>query len=71
MRASTNRSPGGQRPHPAGDADTIEHLRELVQAIDKRTWHFERKGEAEIARDAAALRQKALERIAELERTRH
>ena len=72
MRASTtNRSLSGQRPNPAGDADTIEHLRELVQAIDKRTWHFERRGEAEIARDAARLREKALERIAELERTRH
>lgn len=49
--------------------DTIKHLRELVQAIDRRSWHFERKGESEIVRDAEALRQKALERIAELERT--
>lgn len=51
--------------------DTIKHLRELVQAIDRRSWHFERKGESEIVRDAEALRQKALERIAELERTTH
>ena len=65
MRASNSRST------PTGDIETIEHLRELVQAIDKRTWHFERKGEADIARDAARLREKALERIAELERTRH
>jgi hypothetical protein len=53
------------------DRETIEHLRELVQAIDRRSWHLERKGEADLARDAAALRQKALERIAELERTLH
>jgi hypothetical protein len=51
--------------------DTIKHLRELVQAIDRRSWHFERKGEDDIVRDAEALRKKALERIAELERTQH
>jgi hypothetical protein len=51
--------------------ETIEHLRELVQAIDRRSFHLERKGEADLARDAAALRQKAMERIAELERTHH
>lgn len=45
----------------------IENLRELVNAIDKRSWHVDHDREAEIARDAAALRQKALERIAELE----
>jgi hypothetical protein len=59
------------RPTPATDTETIEHLRELVQAIDRRSWHFERKGESDIARDAAALREKALARIAELERTHH
>ena len=71
MRASTHRPLAAPHPRPTRDLEMIEHLRELVQAIDKRTWHFERKGEADIARDAAALREKALERIAELERTRH
>ena len=47
--------------------EMIDNLRELVRAIDKRTWHLDDAGEAEIARDAAALRQKAVERIAELE----
>jgi len=47
--------------------EMIENLRELVRAIDKRRWHLDHDGEAEIARDAAALRQKAIERIAELE----
>jgi hypothetical protein len=47
--------------------EMIDNLRELVRAIDKRTWHLDHDGEAEIAHDAAALRQKAIERIAELE----
>ena len=64
--------PQPQRPINAiRDAELIEHLRELVMAIDRRCWHFDRKGEDEIARDAAALKNKALARIAELERTHH
>ena len=47
--------------------EMIENLRELVRAIDKRRWHLDHDGEVDIARDAAALRQKAIERIAELE----
>ena len=47
----------------------IEHLRELIAALDGRVPHLERTGELHIARDAAALRHKALERIAELERS--
>lgn len=44
----------------------IEHLRELIAALDARVPHLERAGEGKIARDAAALRRKALKRIAEL-----
>ena len=47
--------------------EMIENLRELVKAIDRRTSHLDQDGEAEIARDAAALRQKAVDRIAELQ----
>ena len=47
--------------------EMIENLRELVKAIDKRARDLDLDGETEIARDAAALRQKAVERIAELE----
>ena len=47
--------------------EMIDNLRELVRAIDKRTWHLHHNGVAQIARDAASLRQKAIERIAELE----
>ena len=45
----------------------IEDLRELVQALDRRVPQFERRGEIDIARDAEALKNKALERIANLE----
>jgi hypothetical protein len=45
----------------------IEDLRELVQALDRRVPQFERRGETDIARDAEALKNKALERIADLE----
>jgi hypothetical protein len=45
----------------------IDDLRELVQALDRRLPQFERRGEMDIARDAEALKNKALERIADLE----
>ena len=46
----------------------LRHLRELIAAIDRRVPHIERAGEIDIARDAGALKEKALARIAELER---
>jgi IS4 transposase len=45
----------------------IARLRELVDALDSRVPHLEREGERRIADDAAALRKKALERIAQLD----
>jgi hypothetical protein len=51
----------------AARLNMIEHLRELVAALDRRVPQLERTGEIEISRDAAALRTKALERIACLE----
>jgi hypothetical protein len=45
----------------------LRHLRELIAALDRRARHIERIGETAIARDAAALRKKALDRIAEIE----
>lgn len=45
----------------------IRHLRELIAALDRRLPRIERVGETNIARDAAALKKKALERLAELE----
>ena len=48
----------------------IDHLRELIDALDRRVPMIERAGEEGIARDAAALKQKALSRLAELETER-
>ena len=45
----------------------IRHLRELIAALDRRVPRIERAGEVKIARDAAALKDKALKRIAALE----
>ncbi len=45
----------------------LSHLYELVDALDRRAPHLERDGEVRIAGEAAALKQKALELIAELE----
>jgi len=46
----------------------VRELRELVAAIDRRVPQVQRAGEADIARDAAALKVRALRRIKELER---
>jgi len=46
----------------------IHQLHELIAALDRRVPHVERVGEAKIARDAAALKARALKRIEELER---
>ena len=48
-------------------AQLIARLRELIDALDARVPHLEREGEIHIADDAAALRAKALARIAQLE----
>jgi hypothetical protein len=56
---------------PPRDTETtqlIATLRELIAALDARVPHVERAGEAQIAKDAAALRQVAVERIEELTR---
>jgi len=49
-------------------SNNIRVLQELIEALDRRFPQVERAGEATIARDAAALKVKALARIAELER---
>ena len=41
-------------------------LQELIAALDRRVPRVEQAGEASIARDAAALREKAIRRLAEL-----
>jgi len=45
----------------------VRELLELIAALDRRVPQIERAGEAAIARDAAALKTRALRRIGELE----
>lgn len=46
--------------------EVARRLRELIAALDRRAPRVEEAGEAGIARDAAALRQKAMNRLAEI-----
>jgi hypothetical protein len=46
----------------------VRELLELIAALDRRVPQVERAGEISIARDAAALKAKALARIGELEK---
>ena len=50
------------------NAELVHELLELIAALDRRVPHVERAGEIAIARDAAALKALALQRVAELER---
>lgn len=47
-------------------SDLIRELQELIEALDRRLPRVEQAGESAIARDAAALREKALRRLREL-----
>jgi hypothetical protein len=49
------------------ETDLARELLELIEALDRRVPRVERAGEAGIARDAAALREKAIKRLRELE----
>ena len=49
-------------------AQAVRELLELIAALDRRVPQVHRAGEASIARDAAALRDRAVRRIEELER---
>jgi hypothetical protein len=48
-------------------SDNIEILQELIAALDRRLPQMQHAGEASIAREAAALKVSALERVATLE----
>jgi hypothetical protein len=54
-------------PRNDNSKQQIRHLRELIAALDRRVPKIERVGEADIARDAAELKKKALTRLAELQ----
>jgi len=68
------RRAGGELTQPVKNAMAmtsailIHELRELIAALDRRVPQVERAGELSIARDAAALKARAMKRIEELER---
>ncbi len=49
-------------------SSAVRELEELIAALDRRVPQVQRAGEASIAREAAALKARALKRIEELER---
>ena len=59
---------GSHSESDAGRQRLIDELRELIAALDSRVPHLEREGETRIADEAAALKEKAVKRIAQLER---
>lgn len=59
---------GSHSESDAGRQRLIDELRELIAALDSRVPQLEREGETRIADEAAALKEKAVERIAQLER---
>ena len=62
-------SENGPRAHVVTSASEIaRELEELIAALDRRVPRVEQAGEAAIARDAAALRAKAVDRLAQLRR---
>jgi hypothetical protein len=70
-RAGELRSPMGleRRSTPSmamSTSDLTRELEDLIAALDRRVPRVEQAGETAIARDAAALRAKAVQRLAEL-----
>ena len=49
-------------------SSAVRELQELIAALDRRLPQVQRAGEVSIAREAAALKARALKRIEELER---
>lgn len=53
--------------HDDTPTEQVRHLRELIDALDRRVPQIERSGEIDIARDAADLRARAIKRLAALQ----
>jgi hypothetical protein len=58
---------GSHSEAEVGRQRLIEQLRELIHALDSRVPQLEREGETRIADEAAALKERAVRRIAQLE----
>jgi len=69
-RVADVRASSRSAPVAIASADVLRELRELIAALDRRVPQVQRAGEIAIARDAAALRKRAVKRIEELERDR-
>jgi hypothetical protein len=73
VKSADSRRGSGTKPaadlakDTSASAAPAHQLHELIAALDRRVPHVERAGEEAIARDAAALRAKAVTRLAELE----
>jgi hypothetical protein len=61
-------APSTAPTRPVNVPELTRELEELIAALDRRVQRVEQAGEADIARDAAALRAKAVDRLAELTR---
>ena len=62
------RGPSPDRPSTDQElTDLRRRLRDLISALDRRVPHFDRDGEHDIVRDAAALKRQVQDRLAELE----
>ena len=55
-----------RKPVAVSTRDLTQELKELIVALDQRLPRVEQAGEEAIARDAAALRAKAIDRLREL-----
>jgi hypothetical protein len=62
------RSSTGGVPMAITSVEAVRGLRELIAALDRRVPQVQRAGEITIARDAAALRARAVKRLEALER---
>lgn len=65
-RVAARREPERRSPMAVKVDDLKRELEELIAALDRRVPRVQQAGEAEIARDAAALRARAVTRLAEL-----
>ena len=70
MRGSAPIPPTQSTSIGATTTAAVRELLELIAALDRRVPRVERAGEADIARDAAELRTRAMKRIETLERDR-
>jgi hypothetical protein len=65
-RRPADRQASEDEPMALSRSELARELTELIAALDRRLPRVEQAGEAAIAREAAALRARAVERLAEI-----